>query len=413
MAQYRSLTMARNGGLRVIRGATVVASLVAPSGMLAAQNCTPASFAAAVDRAGGNLRTMTSESAPKLQALMRQLRAKRGWSETETEDKAYALLADARLNSLDQQSSDLVQRIDTLGAIASGGTPDCSKIPELDAASLELQATVRTRMAYVLQKLESLVAEGGPPTASPTPTVAAPLPQGKPEAKPETRQAAPAPLPPVAAVTPPAAKPPAKPAPPWSTSTTPEVPRPQASTPPTQAQSQPPSLPPGALMLPPDDDGYTIDEIASASEGVFGKVTASLGSVIEHAFRKSGRPAGYIIGTEGGGALVAGVRYGQGTLYMRTGGTTRVYWHGPSLGLDVGAAGSRTMFLIYKLGQADDLFSSFTGIDGSAYVVGGLGLTLMTNGTVQLAPIRSGLGLRVGANLGYLRFTRRPTWNPF
>ena len=296
-----------------------------------------------------------------------------------------------------------MQRIDALGAVAAGGAPDCSKIPELDAASIELQATVKTRMAYVVQKLEKLGADGAVPAAQP-PTVQAP------PAKPEAKSAAP-PL--VAAVPPPASTPAVKSNPPWSTSTTPQAPRPQPSAPPAQAQALPPTLPPGALILPPEDDGYAIDEVIAASEGVFGKVTASLGSVIEHAFRKSGRPAGYIIGTEGGGALVAGLRYGQGTLYMRTGGTTRVHWHGPSLGLDFGAAGSRTMFLIYKLAGADDLFSSFTGIDGSAYVVGGLGLTLMTNGTVQLAPIRSGLGLRIGANVGYLRFTRRPTWNPF
>jgi hypothetical protein len=30
-----------------------------------------------------------------------------------------------------------------------------------------------------------------------------------------------------------------------------------------------------------------------------------------------------------------------------------------------------------------------------------------------MVPIRSGLGLRLGANLAYVKFTERQTWNPF
>jgi hypothetical protein len=167
--------------------------------------------------------------------------------------------------------------------------------------------------------------------------------------------------------------------------------------------------------VPPasDAEGYTIEEIKAASAGFFGQVSANLGSVIEHLFRKSGRPTGYILGTEGGGAFIAGVRYGDGTLYMRSGGSQKIYWHGPSVGADFGGAGSKTLFLIYKLTSPEELYSSFTGIDGSAYLVGGVGVTLVTNGAVVLAPIRSGVGLRLGANLGYLRFTPKATWNPF
>ena len=95
--------------------------------------------------------------------------------------------------------------------------------------------------------------------------------------------------------------------------------------------------------------GYTIDEIHEVTRGFFGTISTSLGSVIEYAFHKSGRPDGYVLGTEGGGAFLAGVRYGSGTLYLRSGGTAKVYWHGPSIGTDFGASGSRTMFLIYNL----------------------------------------------------------------
>jgi hypothetical protein len=179
-----------------------------------------------------------------------------------------------------------------------------------------------------------------------------------------------------------------------------------------------PQLPPSPSPAPPaptafEEDGYTIDEIMAASAGFFGKVSANLGAVIEYLFKNSGRPTGYILGTEGGGAFLAGVRYGKGTLYARAGSTQEIYWHGPSLGTDLGADGSKTLFLIYRLKRPEDVYASFTGIDGSAYFVGGVGATLVTNGTVILAPIRSGVGLRLGANIGYIRFTPHSTWNPF
>jgi hypothetical protein len=179
--------------------------------------------------------------------------------------------------------------------------------------------------------------------------------------------------------------------------------------PPPQVTLSP--LPPANLG--PDEEGYSIDEIMAASAGFFGKVSANLGAVIEYLFQNSGRPTGYVLGTEGGGALLAGVRYGSGTLYLRAGGSHPIYWHGPSLGTDVGAEGSKTIFLIYRLGSPEQMYASFTGIDGSAYLVGGVGATLVTNGSVIMAPIRSGMGLRLGANIGYIRFTPKATWNPF
>ncbi len=146
---------------------------------------------------------------------------------------------------------------------------------------------------------------------------------------------------------------------------------------------------------------------------MLGKSATGLGSGLEYAFSKSGRPTGYVLGTEGGGAFLAGVRYGSGTLYLREGGTQKIYWHGPSIGTDFGAAGSRTMFLIYNMQEPSQLYRSFTGVDGSAYFVGGVGITFLKGGKVLMAPIRSGLGFRLGANVGYIRFTPRATWNPF
>ena len=179
----------------------------------------------------------------------------------------------------------------------------------------------------------------------------------------------------------------------------------------------PQANPPGANPVPPSvlepDEGYTIDEIRDATQGFFGTVSTSLAAVIEHAFQSAGHPTGYILGQEGGGAFLGGLRYGDGTLYVRSGGTQKIFWHGPSVGLDVGAAGARTLFLVYKMRDPNDLYRVFTGLDGSAFVVGGVGLTLLGGGGMTLAPIRSGLGVRVGANIGYLRFTPSQTWNPF
>lgn len=161
------------------------------------------------------------------------------------------------------------------------------------------------------------------------------------------------------------------------------------------------------------DDSYSTDEIIEAGHGFFGGVSKALAQVVEHAFAKQGRPNGYILGEEAGGAIVAGLRYGEGKLYTKNAGSHRVYWQGPSLGYDFGAEGSKTLILVYNLRDVDALFHRFAGVDGSAYFVGGVGITFQTYDDVVLAPIRSGVGLRLGANVGYLKYTRQPTWNPF
>lgn len=186
------------------------------------------------------------------------------------------------------------------------------------------------------------------------------------------------------------------------------------------APGDPPGMP---YTLPEDGDvhgefrdgepGYSIDEIREVSRGFFGTISTSLASVIEYAFQQSGRPTAYVLGSEGGAAFLAGLRYGEGMLYHRSGARQQVYWHGPSIGYDIGGDGSRTLFLIYSLEEPEELFRRFAGVDGSAYLVGGVGMTLLRGGNVTMAPIRSGLGLRLGASIGYMRFTPRPTWNPF
>ncbi len=150
-----------------------------------------------------------------------------------------------------------------------------------------------------------------------------------------------------------------------------------------------------------------------AGHRFFGSVSKGLAEVVEYAFRKSGRPNGYILGEDAGGAFVAGLRYGEGTLYTKDAGVHKVYWQGPSIGYDFGGEGSRTMVLVYNLRDPFQIYNRYAGVQGSAYFVGGVGIQYQTHGNVTLAPIRAGVGLRLGANVGYLKYTRSPTWNPF
>jgi hypothetical protein len=164
---------------------------------------------------------------------------------------------------------------------------------------------------------------------------------------------------------------------------------------------------------PPPGSQYAPGELVSTGHRFFGTVSRGLASVIERAVSQWGQPNGYILGQEAGGAFVAGLRYGEGTLYTRNAGDSRVFWQGPSIGFDWGGEGARTMILVYHLPSTDAMYQRFAGIDGSAYFVGGFGMTALGAGNIVLVPIRSGVGLRLGANIGYLHFTRAPTWNPF
>ena len=178
----------------------------------------------------------------------------------------------------------------------------------------------------------------------------------------------------------------------------------------SDAQYQPP--PP--LARPPQrSDTFTADEVMRAGHNFFGTISSGLAKVVEEAFSRWGQPNGYVLGQQVGGAFVAGVRYGDGNLYTRNAGDRRVFWQGPSIGYDAGGEGSRTMMLVYNLPATDAIYQRFVGIDGSAYVIGGFGMTALGSGDIIVVPIRSGLGLRLGANIGYLKFTPQATWNPF
>jgi hypothetical protein len=160
-------------------------------------------------------------------------------------------------------------------------------------------------------------------------------------------------------------------------------------------------------------DTYSADDLVSTGGEFFGSVSQGLASVVERAVSQFGLPNAYILGEEAGGALFAGARYGEGTMYTRNQGEHPIFWQGPSIGIDFGGDGSKVMMLVYNLSSVSAVFERYPGVDGSAYVVGGLGMTVMKYGDVVLVPIRSGVGLRAGLNVGYLKFTQEPTWNPF
>lgn len=158
---------------------------------------------------------------------------------------------------------------------------------------------------------------------------------------------------------------------------------------------------------------YSMQEIVDAGNGFFGEASGGLAKVVERAFQKYGLPNGYILGQEGSGAFVAGLTYGEGNLYTKNAGQHNVFWQGPSLGIDWGGQGSRAMMLVYNLPSVPALYKRFGGVSGSAYVVAGVGMTVLTDEQIVIVPIRTGVGARLGINVGYLKLTQQPTWNPF
>jgi len=158
---------------------------------------------------------------------------------------------------------------------------------------------------------------------------------------------------------------------------------------------------------------YTAQEIVDSGHRFFGETSGGLATVVEKIFASYGLPNGYLLGEEGSGAIIGGLTYGEGTLYTKNAGDHKVYWQGPSLGWDFGGNGSRVMMLVYNLDDVGNLYERYAGVSGSAYVVAGVGFNVLKANNVLLVPIRTGVGARLGVNLGYLKLTQQPTWNPF
>jgi hypothetical protein len=158
---------------------------------------------------------------------------------------------------------------------------------------------------------------------------------------------------------------------------------------------------------------FRSEEVVDNGHRFFGSISRGLAEAVEKATQQWGRPNGYILGQEASGAFIGGLRYGEGTMYTRNAGNLKVFWQGPSLGIDAGADGDRTMMLVYNLPATNAIYQRFGGINGSAYVIGGFGLTALARDEIVVVPIRSGVGARLGLNIGYLKFTPESTWNPF
>jgi hypothetical protein len=161
-----------------------------------------------------------------------------------------------------------------------------------------------------------------------------------------------------------------------------------------------------------DDDTFTQGEILDKAKGFFGATTEGLAKAIQKVFEEQGRLNAFIIGEEIGGAIGIGVRYGDGMLNRKTGETRKVYWQGPSIGFDLGADASKMFILIYHLPETEKLFQRFPAVDGSFYFVAGVGVNYQQSGNIIQAPIRTGVGLRAGVNVGYMHYTKEHSWLP-
>lgn len=192
-----------------------------------------------------------------------------------------------------------------------------------------------------------------------------------------------------------------------------------ATTAPAGTSSGPPAsapTPAGTATTPPGQPGsatYHEDDLIGAADGVFGKGAKGIADVIRDLLKKQGEPNGYIVGREGGGAFVVGLRYGSGTLYHKIEGQRPVYWTGPSVGFDAGANAGNCFVLVYNLYNTDDLFHRYAAGEGQAYLVGGFNMSYLRRKDVVLIPIRVGAGLRLGVNAGYMKFSTKQKWMPF
>jgi hypothetical protein len=175
----------------------------------------------------------------------------------------------------------------------------------------------------------------------------------------------------------------------------------------------PPSPPPAAAPPANEQNTFSREEIVTAAAGFLGATAQAVAAAVERIFRDQGRPVGYIAGDEGSGAWVVGLRYGKGTMFLKSGPSRTVFWQGPSVGLDFGGNGSKVFTLIYGLTDAEKIYRRFPGVEGSAYFVGGIGVNYQRIDDVVLAPMRAGVGLRGGAAIGYLAYSRQRNVLPF
>ncbi|MDG4866727.1 DUF1134 domain-containing protein [Guyparkeria sp. 1SP6A2] len=162
-----------------------------------------------------------------------------------------------------------------------------------------------------------------------------------------------------------------------------------------------------------EDEGYDRYETTREAVDFLGGSAEAIAKVMDRAFADYGRPNAIIKGEEGSGAFIVGLRYGMGEFVAKTGEQQTVYWQGPSVGWDFGGDGGRVFMLVYNLPRPDLIFQRFAGVNGSAFLVGGVGMQYLRSQSIVVAPIRVGVGLRLGAGVGYMQFTQEKSYNPF
>lgn len=416
-----------------------------------AQSCTVEDFSTVVDETARALRQLNADGAKRYNAKLREFQEKYNLSQDEIREKTAAL-QDDRVGEFNREIEHLVNQMDQLSRTPTKQI-DCGKLQELKQVRDRLLTVMGQKSGYMLANVDTVlktpprrqtqVQRQGKQDRAPTKSeraAAAPVeatPQQQASYKPEetqdrqktarapasqkTERRASAEDPGLPDHRPASADRQTTNVPPFAAPVIEASPQTGESVL-ANAESQSLQTPPGwdesaaDLDLPPpgsEDETYSIDEIRDAGRGVFGTITAEFAAAINYTFQQFGRPNAYIKGKEGGAAFLAGLRYGKGELYIKNGDSRPIYWQGPSLGYDVGAEGSTTLFLVYNLEDQDKIYGRFTGIGGSAYVAGGFGLNVMGKSGMVMVPIRTGIGLRLGANLAYLKFTERQTWNPF
>lgn len=162
-----------------------------------------------------------------------------------------------------------------------------------------------------------------------------------------------------------------------------------------------------------EEGTYDQETVLETAENFFGETTEGLAKVIQKVFEDHGRPNAYIAGEEASGAIGVGLRYGEGFLQMKGADKVKVYWQGPSVGFDLGGNASKVFTLVYHLKSTDQIFQRIPGVEGTGYFVAGAGVNYQQSGDLILAPIRVGVGLRGGVNIGYLHYNREHSWIPF
>jgi hypothetical protein len=382
----------------------MLGTLVAGVSGAFAQGCSEEEIGRVIDETGQMLRTINDEYAPKLTAKLEIVAASRQWSENQVAEYARGLMRAPEITAAEVRASELLGRIEAIGDEATGEAANCEKRKAIEANAAELRDALTGKYRLLFANIDADLS--GKPKATEDPAEEPKIAEAAPEVE---APAATMDLPPEPALEP---LPPDEeiatlPGTDWSA---------DANAGASGIVEYEPAVPPTGPRISALDEElstYSSDEILSAGRGFFGSVTTGLAGVVTFAFQQAGRPSGYIFGSEGSVAFIAGLRYGRGRLHTKLGGSRQVYWQGPSIGTDAGAEGARTLILVYNLKEPMDIFAHFGGVDGSAYVVGGVGITFMTDGDLVLARIRSGIGLRLGANIGYLKCTPERSIIPF